>query len=125
MGLEGSNGDPLYGKRYALDMMQIEKRYRSFDLNGWHFIVLDSTHLKADGSWYTAKLDQEQFDWLKNDLAATNPSMPVLILSHIPILAGCVFMMEITARVGTGAFPDRGCILIQLRLFRFLASMQM
>lgn len=90
-GLKAAMGDPLYGKRYALDMMQIEKRYRSFDLNGWHFIVLDSTHLKADGSWYTAKLDEEQFDWLKNDLAATNPSMPVLILSHIPILAGCVF----------------------------------
>ena len=104
-GLKTAKGDPLYGKQYALDMMQIARRYRSFDLSGWHFIVLDSTHLKEDGSWYTAKLDEEQFDWLKKDLAATNPSMPVLVLSHIPILAGCVFYDGDNRKGGDWSIP--------------------
>ena len=35
--------------------------------------------------------DDEQFAWLENDLKNTGPKTPVLILSHIPIMAGCVW----------------------------------
>ena len=67
----GEKSDPLYGKKYALEKMRLDKPYRSFDKAGWHFIVLDSIHPKLDGGWYTIRLDEEQFAWLESDLAAT------------------------------------------------------
>ena len=93
-GIETAKNDPLYGKKWTLDQMRISSRYRSFDRNGWHFIVLDSVQPKPDGSWYTAYLDAEQMDWLKADLAKTDPKTPVLILSHVPILTGTVFTFD-------------------------------
>lgn len=79
------------GRQWAMDELQMPKRYYSLDKNGWHIVVLDSVQPKADGSWYTAHLDDEQFDWLINDLKANPVTTPVLIVSHIPILAACVF----------------------------------
>jgi len=90
-GYEKAKSEPDYGKKYATEMMKLNNRFRSFDMNGWHFIVLDSTHIRDDGKWYTAKLDPEQREWLEKDLAATNLNTPVLVLSHIPIFAACVF----------------------------------
>lgn len=78
--------DLLAGKSWAFDMMQLEKGYYSFDAGGWHFIVLDSIHQREDESWYMAKLDEVQFEWLRNDLQNTPTNMHVVILSHIPIL---------------------------------------
>jgi Icc protein len=90
-GLEKAKEDPIYGKKYATEMMQLNQPYRSFDRNGWHFIVLDSTHVNESGKWYVAKLDEEQKNWLKSDLAAVDPNTPIFIVSHIPIFAACPF----------------------------------
>ncbi len=79
------------GRQWAMDELQLSKRYYSLDKNGWHIVVLDSVQPKADGSWYTACLDEEQFDWLTDDLKITPATTPVLIVSHVPILAACVF----------------------------------
>ncbi|GAB4030889.1 hypothetical protein GCM10028809_25190 [Spirosoma gilvum] len=79
------------GKKWAMDELQLARRYYSLTRNGWHIVVLDSVQPKADGSWYTAHLDDEQFDWLEADLKATPANIPVLIVSHVPILAACVF----------------------------------
>ena len=56
-------------------------------INGWHFVVLDSIQIKPDGSWYTARMDDEQRDWLRADLQKTPAATPVLLLSHVPILS--------------------------------------
>lgn len=79
------------GRQWAMDELQLPERYYSLDRNGWHIVVLDSVQPKADGSWYTACLDDEQFNWLANDLKATPATTPVLVVSHVPILAACVF----------------------------------
>ncbi|AQG80379.1 metallophosphoesterase family protein [Spirosoma montaniterrae] len=79
------------GRQWAMNELAIAKRYYSLDKNGWHIIVLDSVQPKADGSWYTAHLDEEQYHWLETDLTATSAETPVLIISHVPILAACVF----------------------------------
>jgi Icc protein len=76
----------LYGKHYALEQLQLAKPYYSFIQKGWKFIVLDSVHLDIDGSWYIGKLGNEQFTWLENELKHTAQNMPVLVMSHIPIL---------------------------------------
>lgn len=94
-----------YGKQWAQDVLQLPGRFRSFDRAGWHFIVLDSTHEGAKPGSYVAMLDAEQFTWLEADLKATPPSMPVLVLSHIPILAACVFFDGENEKTGDWVVP--------------------
>lgn len=81
--------EAAWGKAWAMDLFGLRQRYRSFDRAGWHFIVLDSTF--ARGNDYTARLDEEQFEWLARDLADVPAATPVLVLSHIPILAVCPY----------------------------------
>ena len=97
----GQTSDPLYGKKYALEMMRLEKPYRSFDKAGWHFIVLDSIQPKNDGIWYTCKLDDEQFDWLEKDLAV-NTKLPVIIFSHVPIVSAATVVVDNKFKEDTG-----------------------
>ena len=78
-----------YGKQWALEEFGLTSRYRSFDRAGWHFIVLDSTHQAPSG--YIAKLDEPQFEWLKEDLQRTPATTPACVLSHIPIICFCSF----------------------------------
>ncbi|MBD2756751.1 metallophosphoesterase family protein [Spirosoma validum] len=79
------------GRKWAMDELHMTNPYYSLTQNGWHIVVLDSLQPKADGSWYTAHLDEEQFHWLEADLKNTPAETPVLIVSHVPILAACVF----------------------------------
>ena len=82
----GSKNDPLHGKAWALKELKLEKAYYSFEAGNWHIIVLDSTNLETkDTHGYVAKLDEAQFKWLEKDLI--NTTKPVLVMSHIPILA--------------------------------------
>ncbi len=87
----GPESDPLYGKSWAQDELALNQRYQSFEQAGWHFIVLDSTHPNAEGGWYTAKLDEEQYDWLQTDLQQVDKNTPVMVFSHIPIVAACAY----------------------------------
>jgi predicted MPP superfamily phosphohydrolase len=82
--------DKHYGKQWAVEELGIKNRYYSFDKNGWHFIVLDSTHPVA-GFGYTALLDDEQFEWLKTDISMVPATTFIAVLSHIPILGVSVF----------------------------------
>lgn len=80
------------GKKWAMDEFGLQKPYYSFDKNGWHFIFLDSIHVRKEGFTYYAKLDEEQLDWLKKDLNRTSSQTPVMVVSHIPILCASVFV---------------------------------
>ncbi len=86
-------GDSHYnftdGKAMALEQLGLAKRYYALDTSFWKIIVLDSVQTKENGEWYTAHIDEEQWDWLEKELATAHK--PVLIASHIPILAACVF----------------------------------
>ncbi|GAB3941076.1 metallophosphoesterase [Spirosoma harenae] len=99
-GYDQAKSDPMYGKKWAVDLMKIGNRYRSFDRNGWHFIILDSVQMTPESNWYTGFIDQEQLDWLKGDLAKTNPKTPILILSHIPIFSPTGFFSEQNVKNG-------------------------
>ncbi len=79
--------DPAYGKKLGLDNYGIERSYYSFDQGPWHFIALDSctTDPNSNGGW-VAELDDEQFQWLQQDLKSIPANRPVLIYSHIPII---------------------------------------
>jgi len=96
--------EPLFGKGRAMEELQMGHPYRSFDQAGWHFVVLDSTH-SLEGDGYTARLDDEQFEWLTSDLAQTPEDKPVFVLSHIPILAACPFFDGDNEQTGNWQVP--------------------
>ncbi len=76
----------LYGKKFSMDQLQLSTPYYRFIKNGWKFILLDSVHLDVDNTWYIGKLGDVQFAWLENELNNTPADMPVLVMSHIPLL---------------------------------------
>lgn len=83
---ENDKGQALYGKKFSMDQIQLSAPYYSFIKNGWKFILLDSVHLDIDDTWYMGKLGDVQFAWLENELNNTPAAMPVLVMSHIPLL---------------------------------------
>ena len=84
----GASGrEPFHGKRWFLDNFGYNTTYRSFDRAGWHFVILDSIYMLPGGADYTAKLDPDQWDWFKADLAAVPAAMPIVVVSHVPIMS--------------------------------------
>ncbi len=81
--------DPLYGKAWWLQQTRNSKTYYSFSHHNWHFIVLDSVQENKGG--YIALLDEEQFNWLENELN-NNKEKIICIVSHIPIISFCSAM---------------------------------
>ena len=91
---ENNKGQAIYGKQYAMDQLQLSLPYHSFHKNGWKFIILDSVHLDIDGTWYIGKLGEAQFSWLENELKNTPSNVPVLVMSHIPILTATLMIED-------------------------------
>jgi Icc protein len=79
----------IKGKKWAMDEYKLERPYYSFEEGNWKFIVLDSIHGRNTVPGYYAKLDVEQFVWLREELASAAPDQFICIGSHIPILAVC------------------------------------
>ncbi len=75
--------DPLYGKKFFQD--HFGRLYYSFDHRGVHFVVLDSIGITSDRD-YEGRIDAEQIAWLASNLAALPAGMPIILVSHIPIV---------------------------------------
>lgn len=82
------DNDKLYGKQWALEMLELKSRFYSFTKGKWHFIVLDSTQLNPAGG-YIGKLDEEQLNWFTQELKNVPADRFICIVSHIPILSIC------------------------------------
>lgn len=108
--------DPKYGKAWACEILEMPKPYLSFDRAGWHFITLDSTFQVGKG--YTAKLDEEQFEWLKDDLAK-NSKKPTMVVSHIPIISVCSMFDGDNAKTGNWVIPG-SCLHIDAKRIKNL-----
>lgn len=82
-----SGSEPDYGKKWACDVLGLDRPYYSFDQAGWHFIALDGVQPgEPEGAFYGG-LDEEQMDWLARDLASVDRAKPILIWTHIPIVS--------------------------------------
>ncbi|MGA7921818.1 MAG: metallophosphoesterase [Candidatus Acidiferrales bacterium] len=79
-------GDPHYGKKMYEDRFGAQTYY-SFDHKGYHFIVLDSVAPTPDRQW-EGRVDAAQLHWLVQDLAATDPRTPVVVITHVPLITG-------------------------------------
>ncbi|WP_443946299.1 metallophosphoesterase family protein [Pedobacter sp. AW1-32] len=91
---ENTKTDTFYGKRYSMNKLKLNTPYYSFEQKGWKFIILDSVHLDIDQTWYIGKLGDEQFNWLKTTLEHTPKDMPVMVMSHIPILTALLMIED-------------------------------
>lgn len=98
-----TGAEARFGKAWALEAFGLTHRYYRFDQAGWRFLVLDSTFPRGDG--YTARLDDEQYEWLKGELAAVPAGTHVALLSHIPILCGCAFLDGDNEKSGNWVVP--------------------
>ena len=82
---ELTGDEPDFGYARALAELKLAARWRSFDRNGWHFIVLSSVEPDpTDECKYLGKLNDEQRAWLEADLAKN--TLPTVVVSHIPIV---------------------------------------
>ncbi|HWA32752.1 MAG TPA: metallophosphoesterase [Cyclobacteriaceae bacterium] len=81
--------DPRYGKQWAIEVLSLPARYYSVTVNGWQFIALDS--IQGENGY---QLDDEQFGWLRNELAKLGGRRPVCVLSHVPIVSVGAWMYE-------------------------------
>ena len=81
----------------AIERLGLPGRYFSYKIGGWKFIHLDSIRMQTQEKSYLAKLDDEQYEWLGQQLASSG-EMPVVIVSHIPIVSATIFLYEDTAK---------------------------
>lgn len=100
----GGKNDPMFGWNWAQDVLKLDAPYYAFRQAGWQFIVLQST-MPLEAGGYTAKLDDAQFEWLADTLEQTPREMPVLVLSHIPILSICATLAGDTEKTGNWVTP--------------------
>lgn len=94
------------GKKEALDQITLVKSYYAFEVLNWKIIVLDSIQPTAEGKGYQGKIDDEQLDWLKNELIIAPKDKYILIVSHIPILSACVFLDGKNFKNGEWRVPE-------------------
>jgi 3',5'-cyclic-AMP phosphodiesterase len=76
--------DPDIGKGLIMEACRMPSSYYSFNHNGWHFVVLDTIFEteSASGPSYSAKLGEEQLEWLRFDLGK-HTGMPTVCVMHI------------------------------------------
>lgn len=75
------NHDLRYLPRETLRIIIGEKKlYYSFDLAGYHHVVLDGTRTEKRGPHY---IPEEQLEWLEQDLAATK--FKTIVYVHYPL----------------------------------------
>ncbi len=74
--------DGGFTREQTLEFWGAKDKYYSFDLGGYHFVVLDGNDKKKQGavSGYPRYIGEQQAEWLKNDLLKTNS--PTFIFSH-------------------------------------------
>jgi 3',5'-cyclic-AMP phosphodiesterase len=80
----------IEAKTETFQRLGMEQPYYSFDRGGWKLIVLDSIGWAPERPrGYQAMLGLEQAQWLASEIEST--SLPVCIISHIPLLSVCAF----------------------------------
>ncbi len=76
--------DPDFGKKMIMDRLEWPESRYSFDVGGWHFVVLDCIHPieGPEGPTYEPRIGPEQLEWLAYDLGAA-AGRPAVAVTHI------------------------------------------
>ncbi len=59
----------------------LAKSYYSFDHKNVHFVVLNSVQRDDNHTYF---INEEQFQWLENDLAKAGKEIPIVVVTHVP-----------------------------------------
>lgn len=60
--------------------------YYSFDYGQVHFLALNNIGFLGKGNGYIGKIDEEQMQWIENDLKEVPTNKLIMIITHIPLL---------------------------------------
>lgn len=71
--------------KFGMFEKHLGETYYSFDYQGWHFIILNSV-VETEDRHYIGKIDEEQMEWISNDLLDVAPETPIIISTHIPFI---------------------------------------
>ncbi|MBA4158652.1 MAG: metallophosphoesterase [Gemmatimonadetes bacterium] len=81
---------------YRFGLMQrvldLGRRYYSFDQGGWHFVIVDNIRLTEPGS-HIGWVDEEQLVWLRDDLHR-NRERPTMVAMHVPPVTSIEFLSD-------------------------------
>lgn len=80
-----SPDNPLYGKKMFESKMG--NRYYSFIHKGWKIFMIDGIKATSSGNRYIGCIDDEQMNWLKQELILTDSLTPIVICCHIPFIS--------------------------------------
>ena len=97
-----SLSDPDFGKHIWKRRLGLTRTYDTFDHKGWRFVTLDSLMVGADGTW-SGLIDDAQMVWLDDLLRKTPREMPVVMLTHLPLMT--IFGQYTTGT--TSALPEQ------------------
>jgi 3',5'-cyclic AMP phosphodiesterase CpdA len=87
--------DAEYGKRRFAERLGQGRTWRSFDHQGWHFVILDSIgHDPGTPRGFLGWIDDEQLTWLKQDLKTTPAGTPIIIVTHVPMFSVWTQMID-------------------------------
>lgn len=111
-----SREDPFFGKK--MYESRIGKRYYSFNHKGWKFFMIDDIKITDTGHKYIGNVDDEQMEWLKNELATTDSITPIAICSHIPFISS-MKKFEFGSLSGN---PDNDGVSNSIEFFRLFAK---
>ena len=93
--------NPMYGK--GMFEKKIGKRFSSFEHKGWKFFMLDNLKVLENERRVVGHFDEEQIEWIKNELAKTDTLTPIAVCCHIAIITS-IRKFEIGSMSGTQDF---------------------
>ena len=67
------------------EVFGLERTWRRLELGGHSFFLLDTVEVLEDRSHYRGICPPAQLAWLREELAATAPEHPLVLVSHIPL----------------------------------------
>lgn len=85
VGGKPATDDPDYGKHLWKKRLGLANTFSTFDHHGWRFIILDSAGVTPDFKW-EGSLSLDQIKWLDDLLRQTSTTMPLIFLTHYPIV---------------------------------------
>ncbi len=80
---------PDYGKGLFRRRLGGGTTYRIFDHGGWHFVLLDSLGL-PEGLRYRGYVDDDQLNWLEDELNKVGTERPVCVALHVPLVTSFI-----------------------------------
>ncbi len=85
----GNHDVATFSKAEFIEAVGSDKTYYSFDLNGWHFVVLDAnfkedqtSYIAGNFDWTDSIIPDSELRWLENDLAGRPKDSPAILFSH-------------------------------------------